>query len=127
MSLQPFDHKTYRAQLDLHTYPLFEGSWSADYPDPDNFLSIFMSDAGNNRSNWKNAKYDNLINSARTLRDSKVREKIYHQAQKILLEDDAVILPLYYEPNMALVRPRVTGLELNPLNYLFLRKVNLGS
>ena len=127
VSLQPFDHKTYRAQLDLHTYPLFEGSWSADYPDPDNFLSIFMSDAGNNRSNWKNAKYDNLINSARTLRDSKVREKIYHQAQKILLEDDAVILPLYYEPNMALVRPRVTGLELNPLNYLFLRKVNLGS
>jgi hypothetical protein len=37
------------------------------------------------------------------------------------------VLPLYYEPNIALVKPRVGGLELNPLNYLLLRKVNLGN
>jgi oligopeptide transport system substrate-binding protein len=123
--LQPFDHKTFRAQLDLHAFPLFEGSWSADYPDPDNFMSIFLADSGNNRSQWKSAKYDELVLSARFTQDAKAREAKYRQASKILLEEDAVVLPLYYEPNMALVRSRVKGLELNPLNYLLLKKVNL--
>jgi oligopeptide transport system substrate-binding protein len=126
VTLQPFDNKTFRSQLDLHAYPLFEGSWSADYPDPDNFLSVFIGSSGNNRTRWKNEKFDDMVLTARGMMDAKAREKIYLEAQKILIEDDAVIIPLYYEPNMALVRPRAKGLELNPLNYLLLRKVNLG-
>lgn len=126
-SLQPFDHKTFRAQLDLHAYPLFEASWSADYPDPDNFLSVFLSSAGNNRTTWKNLKFDEWVVNSRAIQNQKQREKNYLEAQKMLIEDEAVIVPLYYEPNMALVRPRVKNLELNPVNYLLLRKVNLGS
>lgn len=127
-ALQPFDHKTFRAQLDLHVYPLFEASWSADYPDPDNFLSVFLGASGNNRTTWKNARFDELVLSARYSSGGggpKRREASYAEAQKLLLEKEAVIVPLYYEPNMALVRGRVKGLELNPLNYLLLRKVNL--
>ena len=123
--LQPFDHKTFRAQLDLHAFALFESSWSADYPDPDNFLSLFLSDTGNNRTTWKNAKYDQLVLKARYHQNAREREKLYLEAQKILQEQEAVVLPLYYEPNMALVRSRVEGLELNPINYLLLRKVML--
>jgi len=123
--LQPFDHKTFRAQLDLHAFALFESSWSADYPDPDNFLSLFLSDTGNNRTTWKNVKYDQLVLKARYHQNAREREKLYLEAQKILQEQEAVVLPLYYEPNMALVRSRVEGLELNPINYLLLRKVML--
>ncbi len=126
-TLQPFDHKTYRAQIDLHAYPMYEGSWSADYPDPDNFLSLFLGASGNNRTQWKSAAYDELVVRGRQLRDGKAREKIYLESQKLLLEEEVVIFPLYYEPNLALVRSRVKGLELNPLNYLMLKKVNLGS
>lgn len=125
--IQMFDNKTFRAQLDLHTYPLFEASWSADYPDPDNFLSVFLSNAGNNRTTWKNKKFDDLVLKGRFMQDAKARDKVYLDAQKILIEEEAVMMPLYYEPNKALVRDRVKGLELNPLNYLFLRKVNLES
>ena len=124
--LQPFDNKTFRAQLDLHAYPLFEGSWSADYPDPDNFLSIFLSTSGNNRSTWKSESFDEKVLEARNLSDPKAREKIYHALQKILIEEEAILIPLYYEPNKALVKGRVKGLVLNPLNYLLLKKVNLG-
>jgi oligopeptide transport system substrate-binding protein len=128
--LQQFDHKTFRAQVDLKRSPLYLLSWSGDFPDPDNFMSVFLSESGNNRTGWKSKTYDDLVLKARSMPDrngGKLREKIYDDAQKILLEDDAVVLPLYYEPNMALVRSRVQGLELNPLNYLILRKVNLGS
>ncbi|MGK5082476.1 peptide ABC transporter substrate-binding protein [Bdellovibrionota bacterium FG-1] len=127
VTLQPFDNKTFRAQLDLRTFPLFEASWSADYPDPDNFLSVFLGSSGNNRTNWKSEKFDELVISARNHMDIKERAKLYLAAQKMLIEDEAIIVPLYYEPNMALVRARVKNLELNPLNYLLLRKVLLAN
>lgn len=123
--LQPFDNKSFRAQLDLHASGFFESSWSADYPDPDNFLSVFLSSAGNNRTTWKNSNFDRLILSARYGLSKPEREKQYLEAQKILQEQDVVILPLYYEPNKALVNSRVRGLELNPINYLLLRNVTL--
>jgi oligopeptide transport system substrate-binding protein len=126
VQIQAFDHKTFRANMDLNAYPLFEASWSADFPDPDNFLSMYMSDSGNNRTTWKNAKFDERVLEARNINDQKVRERAYLEVQKMLLEEHAVIVPLYYEPNMALVKPRVSGLELNPVNYLLLRKVTLG-
>ena len=127
VNIQQFDHKTFRAQMDLKTNPLVISSWSADFPDPDDFMAVFMSDSGNNRTGWKNKKYDDLILKARGTLDERIREKMYSEAQRLLLEDEAPIIALYYEPNMALVKPRVRGLELNPLNYLLLRKVNLGS
>lgn len=127
VTLQPFDHKTFRSQLDLMAYQLLEGTWAADYPDADNFLSIFLSNAGNNRTGWKNEKFDEKVLQARYSMDRKKREKAYFEAQKLLIEQEAVVVPLFYEPNMGLVRSRVKGLELNPLNYLYLRKVQLGS
>ena len=66
-----------------------------------------------------------LVNQGRVEQDQKTRERLYLDAQRILIDDEAVIIPLYYEPNMALVCPRVQGLELNPMNYLYLRKLNV--
>jgi oligopeptide transport system substrate-binding protein len=123
--LQPFDHKTFRAQIDLKAYSSYLNSWSGDYPDPDNFVSVFTSGSGNNRTTWKSTRYDDLVVSARSEQNPKLREKKYTEAQKILLEEDAVVVPLFYEPNIALVHSRVKGLELNPLNYLLFKKVNL--
>jgi oligopeptide transport system substrate-binding protein len=125
VNLQPFDHKTFRAQLDLKIYGSYLNSWSGDYPDPDNFMSVFLGGVGNNRTGWKNAKYDQCVVSARSEQNSKVREKKYTEAQKILLEEEAVAVPLFYEPNPVLIRNRVKGIEVNPLNYLLLKKVNL--
>jgi oligopeptide transport system substrate-binding protein len=125
VNLQSFDHKTFRAQINLKVYGMYLNSWSADYPDPDNFVSLFLSDTGNNRTSWKNAKYDGLVLSARSEQNPKVREKKYTEAQKILLEEEAVAVPLFYEPNPVLIRNRVKGIEVNPLNYLLLKKVNL--
>lgn len=126
VTIQPFDHKTFRAQLDLHLFALFELSWGADFPDPDNFLSVFLGGSGNNRTNWKNAAYDELVQKGRITENRPEREKIYREAQKILLETDVAIVPLYYEPNIALVKERVKGLTLNPMNTLLLKDVDVG-
>lgn len=123
--VQPFDHKTFRAQLDLKIYHAFIISWGADYPDPDNFVSVFLTNSGNNRTSWGNPEYDQLVFQARTLLDEKKRTANYLKAQKILEEDGAAVIPLFYEPNRALVKPRVQGLEINPLNMLLIKKINV--
>ncbi len=124
VGVSPFDNKTYRSQMEAKAFALYIGSWSADYPDPDNYASIFLSDAGTNRSGWKNGEYDKLVMSARTQKPSE-RAKTYRQAMSLLQSQEAIVLPLYYEPNLALVRTTVRGLSLNPLNYLYLRQVSL--
>lgn len=125
LNIISFDNKTFRAQLDLKSFPIFITSWSADYPDPDNFLSVFTSASGNNRTAWKSEKFDAQVVQARQGSSTSVRTKTYLEMQKQILENDVIILPLYYEPNLALVQKRVRGFEINPMNYIFLKKVNV--
>lgn len=127
VAIRSFDHKTFRAQLELYSFPIFLLSWSADYPDPDNFLSVFLSAGGNNRTKWKNAQYDAKVLLARYNQNQKARSKLYDEAQKLLVEEEMAILPLYNEPILALVNPRVRGLRINALNSLEMKAITLGS
>ena len=123
--LKAYENKTFRTLLDLYSFPVFDYSWTADYPDPYNFLSVFLGNSGNSQTGWKNGEYDKLIQTARITASPSLREQLYLKAQKILLEDEVVIIPLYYEPNLVLVQSRVKGFELNPLDYFYLRNVNV--
>lgn len=123
VALEVFDHKTFRARLSQAEFPMFLLSWSADYPDADNFLSIFLSDAGNNRFKWRSPEFDAEVLRARSTLNDGERAGLYQSAQRRLLEQDAVSVPLFYEPNMALLRGCVEGLRLSPLNGLELRSV----
>ncbi len=125
ISIRSFDHKTFRAQLELYSFPIFLNSWSADYPDPDNFLSVFLGAAGNNRTRWKNSEYDAKVLLARYHQNPKAREKLYDEAQRLLVEEDAALLPLFNEPILALVNPRVKNLRINALNALQMRSIEL--
>jgi len=50
-----------QSQLD---YDLSRSGWVADYNDANTFLGLFTSDDGNNRTGWKNAQYDDLVQRA---------------------------------------------------------------
>jgi len=109
----------------LYSYPMFDYSWNADYPDPDNFLSIFLTTVVNDYTGWINKKFDKMIMAARENPNPAERQRLYFQMQKTLIEDEAVIVPLYYEPNLVLVQNRVKNFEFNVLNYLYLRNMNV--
>ncbi len=125
VSIEAFDHKTYRSQMDLYAFPMFEATWGADYPDAENFLSLFKTRAGNNRPKFRDAKFDEDLELAKGLEPAAAREKIYIKLQKKLIEEQAAIVPLYYDTNIALISSRVEGLDLNPLNYLELRRAKI--
>jgi oligopeptide transport system substrate-binding protein len=105
--------------------PIFRSGWGADYPDPDNFIKLFASYSPQNYSRWKNDRYDQLIEQAARDMNEQKRVQLYNEAQKILCEVDAPIVPLFTTTEATILNPRYTGLDYNSMSRLVLRNVRL--
>jgi len=55
------------------------------------------------------------------------RIKMYNEAQKILLEDDIAIIPLFFTAQNVLIKPYVKGLRLDAMELLYLKKIRIES
>lgn len=88
--------KIYLASMKEKNYHLCRSSWVGDYNDPGTFLEMFLSGSGNNRTGWANASYDELIAAAAREGDSAQRNLLFQRAEKLLVSDDCVILPIYH-------------------------------
>ncbi len=104
----------------------FRGSWIADYPDAENYLSVFYSKnpAPPNYTRYKNPKFDALFEKAIKETNDSLRYKYYRQADQVMIED-APVVPLWYDKVVHLVQPGVKGFTPNALNLLELRRVKL--
>lgn len=106
----------YNAQSRLD-YDLSASSWIGDYNDANTFLDIFQSSSGNNRTGWKNAKYDEWVHEANQQTDLKEREVFFQQAESLLIRDEAPIVPLYFLAGFNYFDPKkVTGIYQNLLD-----------
>ena len=99
--------------------PVFIAAWSADYPDPDNFL---RASSMRPHTRWWNEAYDKLVEEARRLMDQGERMALYRQADKILIEE-AVIVPLCYGRVHVFVKPWVRNLPIAALEGWFWKDV----
>lgn len=104
----------------------FRGSWIADYPDAENFLSVFYgkNPAPPNYTRYQNPRFDTLYEEALSEKNDSVRYKIYQQADQLVMKD-APIVPLWYDMVIWLVHPYVKNFIPNGLNLLDLRRVKL--
>jgi oligopeptide transport system substrate-binding protein len=100
-------------QLD---YQIDRASWVGDYLDPNTFLEMFVTDNGNNRTGYSNARYDELIAKAAMEANKEKRFSYFQDAEKILV-DEVPILPFYTYNWNRLVSPSVQGWEDNPMDY----------
>jgi oligopeptide transport system substrate-binding protein len=116
LQLDPVDPTTFTAlQKDPNTYPLLGRSgWCADYPDPQNWLSVYWrSDAFSTRWGYNNPDFDAAVNAADVETDPAKRAELYAQAQQILLND----IPAAFGYNSLqhfLVKPWVQGFQTTP-------------
>jgi oligopeptide transport system substrate-binding protein len=104
----------------------FRGSWIADYPDAENYLSVFYSrnPAPPNYTRYHNSRFDELYDHSLSEINDSVRSRLYQQMDRIMI-DDAPVVPLWYDEVIHLVNPWVKGFEPNGLNLLELRKVRI--
>ncbi|MEJ7738944.1 MAG: ABC transporter substrate-binding protein [Chitinophagaceae bacterium] len=102
----------------------FRGSWIADYPDAENYLSVFYSKnpAPPNYTRYNNAQFDLLYERSLIETDDSVKYTLYRQMDQMVL-NDAPVVPLWYDEVIRLVNPRVKQFKANGLNLLELRRV----
>ena len=88
----------FKVRLDANSnqdYDIQLALWGADYADPINFLELFQSENGNNKSGYNSSDYDALIESAQTnVTDLESRWQDMLDAEKVLMEDVG-IAPIY--------------------------------
>ena len=104
----------------------FRGSWIADYPDAENYLSVFYSKnpAPPNYTRYKNSAFNLLYEKALAEKNDSTRNSIYQDADRYVI-NDAPVVPLWYDVVIHLVHPYVKGFTANGLNLLELRRVTL--
>lgn len=96
MELRQLEKKVYLAAQNGLDYDLSRSSWVGDYNDPNTFLDLFLSNNGNNRTGWKNARYDGLMHQANLEQDARKRSELLRQAESLLVSEEAVVIPLYF-------------------------------
>jgi len=121
-------NEEWKVFLDTRTskqFTLARQGWIGDYVDPNTFLDLWITDGGNNNTNWSNAKYDELI--LRKIPAMKTREERlagFHEAETILMQELPVI-PIYTYVTKHLVSPSVKGMPSNLLDYYSFKDIYL--
>jgi oligopeptide transport system substrate-binding protein len=93
--------------------------WCQDYPDANNFdREVFAVNGSSNPAdesgepyggiNWKSDEYETLVAEASTETDPEKRVDLYAQAEDILVNQDATIIPIYWYTNLDLTKPYIT-------------------
>jgi oligopeptide transport system substrate-binding protein len=99
-------------------YQIALGSWIADFNDPGNFLEVFhYKDNGTNNTFWENAQYIEILNRAQTCENFEERQKLFTEAQNILL-DEKPIIPLFHMTMNFLKKPYVQNVYISPLGHM---------
>ncbi len=117
-----------REQIAQGKVEWFRGSWVADYPDAENYLSLFYgpnrTPAGPNYTRFDNPKVSKLYNQARSCTDPVRRTQLYHTIDSLVMQE-APVMVLYYDQILHFTHKNVSGLRSNAMNNLDLRSVKI--
>lgn len=117
-----------REQIAQGKSPWFRGSWIADYPDAENYLSLFYSPNrapdGPNYTHFNDPLFNKLYREAQYQTSPQLRSNIYRQMDSIVMSQAPVVV-LYYDQILHFTHPNVQGIRSNAMNALDLRFVTI--
>ncbi|WP_417199404.1 ABC transporter substrate-binding protein [Bizionia sp.] len=105
---------------------MFRASWVADYPDAENYLSLYYSKNfapnGPNYTHYKNNQFDAWYEQAFTETNTLERERLYTKMDSLVMAS-APVVPMFYDEVVRFTRKNISGLGINPINLLELKHV----
>jgi peptide/nickel transport system substrate-binding protein len=117
---------THRQMVATSKLSFFRGSWIADYPDAENYLSLFYSinfcPNGPNYTHFKNLEFDKLYEKALSETVVSKRHSLYREMDSLLIQYSPVV-PLYYDRVLRFTQKNISGFESNAMNLLDLKRV----
>ena len=105
----------------------FRGSWIADYPDAENYLSVFYSKNkvpfGPNYTGYFNKEFDRLFEQSYFENDKNKRIALYQQMDNMVMEHASVV-PILYDEVLVLLQNNIKNYPINPLSLMILKRVS---
>ena len=113
-------------QEDKNALPCYHIRWAADYLDPQDYYSVLLRSNGpENHVVYSNPKYDALCDAADVSQNPPQRAALYRQAARIAA-DEVPMIPLYYQQDVELIKPYVSGLDDGLMGHLPYKHLSLG-
>jgi oligopeptide transport system substrate-binding protein len=108
ITVEDIDFASYVEQLRNDPPPLFRMGYCGSYPDAHNFAyDAWHSGSPYNFTKWSSPQYDALVTQAARETDVLKRRLLYSRAEKLLVEEQSVIIPLVWSQRASLTRPRL--------------------
>ncbi|MBS0672488.1 peptide ABC transporter substrate-binding protein [Enterococcus faecalis] len=94
-------------------YELSLSGWIAGSSELDSYFNLYAGESSYNYGNYHNAKYDQLVEDARTINANNPEKQFaeYKEAEDILLNQDAAQVPLYQSASNYLINPKLKGIS----------------
>ncbi|MDR0707426.1 MAG: peptide ABC transporter substrate-binding protein [Treponema sp.] len=106
-------------------FQIARDGWIGDYNDPMNFLEMYLTGGGNNNSQYASPAFDALVKQAQSTAIPEERMRLMHQAEDILVGQDAAVGPIYFYTQTYMMNPRITGMYYTPLGYFFFKNAKV--
>lgn len=104
----------------------FRGSWIADYPDAENYLSVFYSKNrvpfGPNYTGYFNDEFDKLFEQSYYESDAKKRYELYYKMDNMVMQYSSVV-PILYDQSVVMLQNNISGYPTNALSLMILKRV----
>jgi ABC-type oligopeptide transport system substrate-binding subunit/class 3 adenylate cyclase/tetratricopeptide (TPR) repeat protein len=109
-------------------YGLSMVGWVADFPDPENFMRHSGFNYYLHRLGWQDAEYDDLVEAAGSTQDRRRRMALYRLADRRLVSELNLVLPVAYPENasLTLVKPWIKNFTTNRLGWEYFLWVQVG-
>lgn len=118
-----------KQKLDLEgkqDYDMSFSGWRNDISDPVEFLNVHLSDGPYNWQDFKNEEYDQLVKNSQTdFSDLDKRFEDLQEAERILIEEETAISPVYQSANARLINSKVNNFVAHPDNTMSFKWVSV--
>jgi oligopeptide transport system substrate-binding protein len=125
LSLTNHDWKSYIHELQTDPAPVFRFAWLTPFADPVPHLQVFTTGNPNNYTGWSDARYDRLVHEVEGLAPGAERDRAIAAAQKILVDDEVVIVPIYHYVQNHGVSARVKNFKVTPFGGISFDEIQL--
>lgn len=95
-------------------FELCRMNWTADFADPNTYLSMLLSNSTYNCSGMNDGEYDALVRASDTETDPKKRAELMHKAERLAVGEQFYIIPLFSTQSVNLIRPGIEGITQIP-------------
>ena len=123
VTVEQIEWSYFLRDMNERRYQIYSAGWIGDYPDSQNFLDVlFHSQSSQNHMGYHNREADQLLEQARVEQDPAERTTLYHQAERIIV-NEAPWIPLTHGIQYTLVKPYVKGFRASAAIYPWLRDI----